>query len=216
MNFVDAAVALLREASGPMHVEELCRLALERGLLDSPGTSPLRSLKGRLTTELKRGPESRVVRVEDDLWALAEANGAAEPSPGVEAASDEAEVDEEAAADRAARSPESDTAGEAEGEGEAYGFEDDEDEEDDEDDEDDDEDEAEADPDEDEDVDDEDEDEAGEGEDDDEDEDEEDEDDEDADEEEAFGVEEAREGEVVDEQETAAQQQRLALEREGL
>src|SRR6266545_1424263 len=200
MNFVDAAVALLREASGPMHVEELCRLALERGLLDSPGTSPLRSLKGRLTTELKRGPESRVVRVEDDLWALAEANGATEPSPGVEAASDEAEVDEEAAADLAPSSPESDTAGEAEGEGEAYGFEDDEDEEDDEDDEDDDEDEAEADPDEEEDVDDEDEDEAGE----------------DADDEEALGVEDAQEGEVVDEQEAAAQQQRLALEREGL
>src|ERR687891_85382 len=73
MNFVDAAVVLLRESQGPMHVEELCRLALERGLLDSPGQSPLRSLKGRLTTELKRGPASRVVRVEDDLWALADA-----------------------------------------------------------------------------------------------------------------------------------------------
>lgn len=73
MNFVDAAVTLLREVNGPLHVEELCRLALERGLLDSPGQSPLRSLKGRLTTELKRGPDSRVVRVEDDLWALADA-----------------------------------------------------------------------------------------------------------------------------------------------
>src|SRR5688572_33373338 len=73
MNFVDAAVALLQESKGPLHVEELCRLALERGLLDSPGQSPLRSLKGRLTTELKRGPASRVVRVEDDLWALADA-----------------------------------------------------------------------------------------------------------------------------------------------
>ncbi|HTE52023.1 MAG TPA: winged helix-turn-helix domain-containing protein, partial [Kofleriaceae bacterium] len=68
---MDAAVALLREAHGPLHVEELCRLALERGLLDSPGTSPLRSLKGRLTTELKRGPESRVARIEDDVWGLA-------------------------------------------------------------------------------------------------------------------------------------------------
>ena len=78
MNFVDAAVTLLREVNGPLHVEELCRLALERGLLDSPGQSPLRSLKGRLTTELKRGPDSRVVRVEDDLWALADTgrNGA--------------------------------------------------------------------------------------------------------------------------------------------
>lgn len=72
MNFVDAAVALLREADAPLHVEELCRLALERGLLDSPGANPLRSFKGRLTTELKRGDESRVVRVEDDLWTLSE------------------------------------------------------------------------------------------------------------------------------------------------
>ena len=73
MNFVDAAVELLREAEAPLHVEELCRLALERGLLDSPGANPLRSFKGRLTTELKRGDESRVVRVEDDLWTLSDA-----------------------------------------------------------------------------------------------------------------------------------------------
>jgi hypothetical protein len=72
MNFVDAAVALLREADAPLHVEELCRLALERGLLDSPGANPLRSFKGRLTTELKRGDESRVARVEDDRWTLSE------------------------------------------------------------------------------------------------------------------------------------------------
>jgi hypothetical protein len=81
MNFVDAAVALLREADAPVHVEELCRLALERGLLDSPGANPLRSFKGRLTTELKRGDESRVVRVEDDVWTLSEAGReAAEPA----------------------------------------------------------------------------------------------------------------------------------------
>src|SRR6187401_3512544 len=73
MNFVDAAVSLLREAEAPLHVEDLCRLALERGLLDSPGANPLRSFKGRLTTELKRGDESRVVRVEDDLWSLSDA-----------------------------------------------------------------------------------------------------------------------------------------------
>ncbi|HEU5060487.1 MAG TPA: HTH domain-containing protein, partial [Kofleriaceae bacterium] len=73
MNFVDAAVALLREAEAPLHVEDLCRLALERNLLDSPGANPLRSFKGRLTTELKRGDESRVARVEDDLWTLSEA-----------------------------------------------------------------------------------------------------------------------------------------------
>ena len=79
MNFVDAAVVLLKEANSPVHVEELCRLALERGLLDSPGSAPLRSFKGRLTTELKRGPESRVVRVEDDLWALSDVASTSEP-----------------------------------------------------------------------------------------------------------------------------------------
>src|SRR6185503_8824264 len=72
MNFVDAAVSLLREAEAPLHVEDLCRLALDRGLLDSPGANPLRSFKGRLTTELKRGEDSRVVRLEDDIWTLSD------------------------------------------------------------------------------------------------------------------------------------------------
>ncbi|HWM86638.1 MAG TPA: HTH domain-containing protein [Kofleriaceae bacterium] len=124
MNFVDAAVSLLREVPGPLHVEELCRLALERGLLDSPGQSPLRSLKGRLTTELKRGPESRVVRVDDDLWALADAgrNGeselVAEAPPG---APDEVRAREEA----------TDAAAEAEIDGEAAEAYDDDDDDDD-------------------------------------------------------------------------------------
>ena len=94
MNFVDAAVALLREAEAPLHVEELCRLALERDLLDSPGANPLRSFKGRLTTELKRGDESRVVRVEDDLWTLSDVGrdggGEVRPDEG------EAELEEDA------------------------------------------------------------------------------------------------------------------------
>jgi hypothetical protein len=91
MNFVDAAVALLREAEAPLHVEELCRLALERGLLDSPGANPLRSFKGRLTTELKRGDESRVMRVEDDVWWLSDAgrDGAAPEAPAAEVAEEE-------------------------------------------------------------------------------------------------------------------------------
>ncbi len=100
MNFVDAAVALLREVEAPLHVEELCRLALERGLLDSPGANPLRSFKGRLTTELKRGDESRVVRVEDDRWTLSDAGreGGDVPAREEEGEADEAhehEVDRE-------------------------------------------------------------------------------------------------------------------------
>lgn len=73
MNFVDAAIELLKEADAPVHVEELCRQAVERELLSRPGANPLRSMKGRLTSEWKKGDESRVVKVEDDVWALRDA-----------------------------------------------------------------------------------------------------------------------------------------------
>jgi hypothetical protein len=53
-----------------MHVEQLCELALERNLISKPGANPLRSMKGRLTTELKRGDESRIAKVREDVWAL--------------------------------------------------------------------------------------------------------------------------------------------------
>jgi DNA-directed RNA polymerase delta subunit len=124
MNFVDAAVTLLREANRPVHVEEICRLALERGLLDSPGQSPLRSLKGRLTTELKRGPDSRVVRVEDDVWALAAAaqNGEAAIEEEITAPEFAARIDEGGAlGDQGAQVPvEAEAGGAPEAFGEAF------------------------------------------------------------------------------------------------
>jgi hypothetical protein len=104
MNFVEAAIALLEEAGKPLHVEQLCELAMERGLLDRPGTSPLRSMKGRLTTELHRGDESRLVKLEGDLWTLRDGVTATEAVAGDHAAKDVAEsyepdeLEEEAAA----------------------------------------------------------------------------------------------------------------------
>jgi hypothetical protein len=77
MNYVEAAVTLLGEAGRPMHVAELCRQALERGILSRPGSSPLRSMKGQLTSELKKGTASRVVRIEPEVWALPEMIGEA-------------------------------------------------------------------------------------------------------------------------------------------
>jgi hypothetical protein len=71
MNFVEAAVALLQDAGKPMHVEELCELALARDLLSKPGKVPLRSMKTRLTAEFKKGGESLVDKVDDDTWQLA-------------------------------------------------------------------------------------------------------------------------------------------------
>lgn len=90
MNFVEAAVAVLQDTGTPLHVEELCRLALERELLSKPGKVPLRSMKTRLTAELKKGEDSRVDRVEDDVWQLS----GAEPVPveTVAADADEAAV----------------------------------------------------------------------------------------------------------------------------
>ena len=70
MNFIDAALHLLREATGPVHVETLCQDAIEQQLLARPGPNPLRSMKARLTTELKRGKDSRVTRVAPDTWGL--------------------------------------------------------------------------------------------------------------------------------------------------
>lgn len=106
MNFVDAAVAILAEAGQPLHVEELCRQAVERELLDNPGKAPLRSFKGRLTTELKRGDDSRVARVEPDVWALSETGqqaaaepAAAEPAPAKRAPRRKRQATEERPAD---------------------------------------------------------------------------------------------------------------------
>jgi len=91
MNFIEAAVEILRsQPSKPMHVEELSRLALERKLLSRPAKDPLRSMKGRLTTELKRGDSSRVDKVGPEMWQLRVAASEA-GSPASEPASPAAE-----------------------------------------------------------------------------------------------------------------------------
>ncbi len=70
MNFVDTAITLLQESGKPMAAEELCELAIDRGLLDKPGANPLRSMKTRLTVELKKGSKSRVQKTDDEDWQL--------------------------------------------------------------------------------------------------------------------------------------------------
>ena len=91
MNFVDAAIVVLEEAAEPLLVDELCERVLERELLSKPGANPLRSMKGRLTMELNKGEESRLVQTEDDRWGLADGN--------LDASSDSDEDVEEARAD---------------------------------------------------------------------------------------------------------------------
>jgi hypothetical protein len=104
MNFIDAAITLLREHGRPMHVEELCREAVERGLLTRPGKTPLRSLKGRLTTEANKPDGGSVVRVEPDVWFLRELELPAEVTP--EPAPPKPPIAEEAAPAEKAPAPE--------------------------------------------------------------------------------------------------------------
>ncbi len=70
MNFVDTAITLLQESGRAMAAQELCDLAIDRGLLDKPGKNPLRSMKTRLSVEFKKGKESRVLRDDDEAWML--------------------------------------------------------------------------------------------------------------------------------------------------
>lgn len=70
MNFVDTAITLLHVTGQSMAVEDLCELALERDLFDKPGANPLRSMKARMTVELKKGRKSRLLKNDENVWRL--------------------------------------------------------------------------------------------------------------------------------------------------
>jgi hypothetical protein len=98
VTFIEAAIHLLEQAGEPLSVDELARRAVELDLV-TPGKHPLRSMKTRLTTEAKKGDDSAVVKIGDDLWTLR--NGAAPArvetaaEPVEEATQDAAEVEAE-------------------------------------------------------------------------------------------------------------------------
>jgi hypothetical protein len=70
MTFVDAAIELLRREGGPLSVEVLAERATSEGLLKRPSKNPLSAMKTRLTVELKKGADSRIVKFEDGMFAL--------------------------------------------------------------------------------------------------------------------------------------------------
>ena len=70
MTFVEAAIELLKREGAPLPVEILAERAASEGLLSRPSKNPLSAMKGRLTTELKRGESARVVEVEEGVFAL--------------------------------------------------------------------------------------------------------------------------------------------------
>lgn len=96
MNLVDAAVAVIDEAGKPLHVEELCRQVERKKLVKSQAAQLLRSMKGRLTTEAKKGEDSKLLRVAPDTWAVRNGTPAEavqeEPESEVEAAAPEGEA----------------------------------------------------------------------------------------------------------------------------
>ncbi|RMH42352.1 MAG: hypothetical protein D6689_08390, partial [Deltaproteobacteria bacterium] len=98
MTFVEAAVAVLREAGTPLSVEEIAARAVAAGLLSKPGKDPLKSMKARLAAEARKPAGARVVRVAPGMWAAA-AEGAAGSAPA--AAPERAE----SAPERAAPAP---------------------------------------------------------------------------------------------------------------
>ncbi len=70
MNFVDTAITLLHVTGKTMAVEDLCQIAVDRDMLDKPGANPLRSMKTRMTVELKKGRKSRLLKDGDEGWRL--------------------------------------------------------------------------------------------------------------------------------------------------
>lgn len=69
MNFLDAAHAVLADASGPLHFEEITKRAFEAGLLTSNGATPSVTMGSRLYTASK-DDDARFVREGKGVFGL--------------------------------------------------------------------------------------------------------------------------------------------------
>lgn len=78
MTFLEAAVAILRDVAQPLSINDITRLALERGLLDSIGKTPRQIMAVVISQSLRREREgielSPIVRVERGLYGLRSAS----------------------------------------------------------------------------------------------------------------------------------------------
>ncbi len=118
MNFIDAALEVLSQTPGTsIQVDEILRLAMERELLDKPGKTPLRSLKAALTRELKKESDSRIDKLDTDVWTLRNGAVAVAEAPAAEApAQAEAPAEVEAESEAAAEAEATEEGAAAEGE----------------------------------------------------------------------------------------------------
>ena len=71
MKAIDAAYEVLREADGPMHVSEITRRILDRGLWKTAGRTPERTVQARIGEEINhRGADSRFTREGKGIFGL--------------------------------------------------------------------------------------------------------------------------------------------------
>ena len=71
-----AGYMILAESKKPMHVHEICEIAIKRGLIKTKGKTPASTLAADLLLENRRrestGKKTRFVKVGSGTWALAE------------------------------------------------------------------------------------------------------------------------------------------------
>lgn len=71
MSFKEAAYLILLEAEKPLHYVDITRLILEKGLSETDGKTPERTLNTDLTREIKTlGKSSRFVRVGKGIYSI--------------------------------------------------------------------------------------------------------------------------------------------------
>ena len=71
MNALDAAAAVLQEADGPLHYEEITKRMLAREVWTTAGKTPWATVGARIAVDIKeRGSDSRFVRVSPGRYAL--------------------------------------------------------------------------------------------------------------------------------------------------
>ena len=63
LEFLDAAVEVLRDAGRPMTSNEITEVALQRGLIETRGKTPRATMSPRLYIYIRDHPEGLVVRV---------------------------------------------------------------------------------------------------------------------------------------------------------
>jgi restriction system protein len=77
MTFLEAAWHILNEAGEPLHYREITSRALERGLVETMGETPARTMNAQLSTSIRSGG-SLFVRVDRGVYGLAEWEDAAD------------------------------------------------------------------------------------------------------------------------------------------